>query len=42
MIHDRVSETFGRTVMEHYLHRHRMHLTDREREFFWNPPPTAT
>ena len=33
MVHDRVSQTLGRTVMEHYLHRHRMQLTDREREF---------
>ncbi len=33
VIHDRISETFGRPVMEEYLERNRARLTERERNF---------
>ncbi len=33
MVHDRVSKSFGRTVLEEYLHRNGARLTERERAF---------
>ena len=33
VIHDRVSQTFGQTVMEEYLERNAASLTDRQRQF---------
>ena len=33
MVHDRISPTFGRTLLQEYLHRHGSQLTGRERQF---------